>query len=438
MNIRIYPTGKIKWYRRIQKALFFLFSAITFNKYNKNIFKYEVEDKIQNTEVYLDYATLPTIAYFNHFIKRQSDKTTIRLFGLSRFIVSQEIINAYPKGVIRFASTKDNNQKAFNELFESTIRENNKTKYNLTFHLNLSHWHGMLIPLLNIILKYKNKIADISLNLYDDGAEGIVSLEKIKEKYNYSLLEETINHDALQLSKLIKEKVIEINDMLVARYLLGNIFKSHYHLIYDYSNDKALSPLLKNIKTKNTFKKINKISNTKLALDLFNIKDQSLQEILHKSSYGNAFLFIGTTMFNLSNENEKYLTNLHTQAIDEYLNPQSKDYIGNNILFIKGHPNSKKTNALLQARYPQAIHLPENIPVEILYNLGFTPKSVGGFFSTSFLFTQKEKIKSIIFIRDEFNLSIQEEKFFQDQTTAHQIMLRTQSIHESQVRFLSL
>ena len=121
MNIRIYPTGKIKWYRRIQKALFFLFSAITFNKYNKNIFKYEVEDKIQNTEVYLDYATLPTIAYFNHFIKRQSDKTTIRLFGLSRFIVSQEIINAYPKGVIRFASTKDNNQKAFNELFESTI-----------------------------------------------------------------------------------------------------------------------------------------------------------------------------------------------------------------------------------------------------------------------------------------------------------------------------
>lgn len=48
------------------------------------------EQYIKNVEVYLDYATIPTLNYFYHFTENKDDIETIRLFGLGRFNISQK------------------------------------------------------------------------------------------------------------------------------------------------------------------------------------------------------------------------------------------------------------------------------------------------------------------------------------------------------------
>lgn len=44
----------------------------------------------KNVEVYLDYATIPTLNYFYHFTENKDDIETIRLFGLGRFNISKK------------------------------------------------------------------------------------------------------------------------------------------------------------------------------------------------------------------------------------------------------------------------------------------------------------------------------------------------------------
>ncbi|MGY4674142.1 hypothetical protein ACWIWA_01175, partial [Ursidibacter arcticus] len=51
-------------------------------------------DKVQNVDIYLDpYATLPTLNYLFDFLKHKEDKERIRIFGLKRFVIPEDIKN---------------------------------------------------------------------------------------------------------------------------------------------------------------------------------------------------------------------------------------------------------------------------------------------------------------------------------------------------------
>lgn len=361
------------------------------------------EKEIKNVEIYLDYATVPTLHYFYHFVKNSDDKDTIRLFGLGRFSIAQEIIDAYPKGIIRYNTASPADQHQFNETFETLLKENENSKYTLNFHINLFHSWNMLVPLLQIVGKYSHKVENIILNFYDDGSEGVVTLFDIAQKYSKEQLAFIIEKDA---QSFYSDRLAFL-DSNVARYLWDVLFESYYYFLNDtiLQNEK-LAYLSDKIKNKHLLKLdeyINLTSNEKeLFHRLLNINIEELSPIIEVFKQQKVFLFTGTTIFDLPKEKEQGFYHLHINAILNYIHQNGKYFIGEGFhLCIKGHPHQKQLNQRLKESFQNVLMLPDNIPFEVLYLLGCQPDKMGGFVSTSYFSCDKESITDLIFLSNE-------------------------------------
>nr|WP_314740370.1 hypothetical protein [uncultured Haemophilus sp.] len=397
------------------------------------------EQNAKNVEIYLDYATVPTLHYFYHFVKNSNDKETIRLFGLGRFSIAQEIIDAYPQGIIRFVPAFSGDQQQFNQLFESLLKECENTKYNLKFHINLFHSWNMLIPLLHIVGKYRHKVSNILLNFYDDGSEGVVTLFDISQKYSKENLIEIIDTDI----QSFYADTLAFLDPSVARYLWNTLFESHYYLINDsiLQNEK-LSYLKDKIKYYHLLKLDKYINLSTYEKELFNqllgINIHKLTPIIEKFKENKIFLFTGTTIFNLPKESEQAFYHLHINAILNYIHQNGKYFIGKGFLLcIKGHPHQKQLNQRLKESFQNVLMLPDNIPFEILYLLGCKPEKIGGFVSTSYFSCDKDRIADLIFMSTEDAESRGNNDLFNTQYQLRDVMIKLGYITPEKAHFYS-
>ncbi|AKO30250.1 hypothetical protein A6046_03050 [[Haemophilus] ducreyi] len=356
----------------------------------------------QNLEIYLDYATIPSLAYFMHFIQHKDDVDSIRLFGLARFDIPQSIIDRYPANHLFYHNIDNRDLTAvLNQLADILAQENKRFQINL--HLNLFHSIDLFFAIYPIYQQYQHKISTIQLQLYDDGSEGIVtqhSLCKIAD------LEQLILQHKNVLLELLTKGTANVPNPTLLRYLWNNIIDSQFHLISDhFLQHPKLQPL------KRLLKRYTILDFT--CYPRFNAEQkQLLKEILHISNelenllkllkQHNTFLFTGTTAFNLDQEKLDLLTQLHILLLNEHQNPHSTHYIGNNyLLLIKGHANSPALNHTLALHFPDAIFLPANIPFEIFAMLGFTPNKMGGFASTSYINYPTENINHLFFLTSD-------------------------------------
>lgn len=353
--------------------------------------------------VYLDYATIPSLNYFLHFAENSDDKETIRLFGLGRFTVPESIIKKYPSDIIQFYSTKNNHISLLVGKFEEIISNNQNDKWEVEIHLNLMHYLIFLIPFFEKYLKYRNNIECFKLNFYDDGSEGIVNLSKIYELDN---LPELILKEKEQMQSLITK--CHLNCNILTRYFWGEIFPAKYYIF----NSKLLeSDRLSSLKDaigdyeKIDFGRFNKLSKEKqsLVLEFLNIDIEKLNRLKSKLSSKPSFLFVGTTLHAVVEENKQWLHRFHFEMIKQCC-------IENGIFFhdkrdfnffYKGHPNEIELNDKIIKEFDFIEEYPMDIPFEIFFLLGLIPDKVGGFASSILLNFPKECIEDVIFISSQ-------------------------------------
>ncbi|VEI48359.1 Sialyltransferase PMO188 [Actinobacillus equuli] len=58
--------------------------------------------QVQAIDIYIDFATVPSLSYFLHFLKHKHDHQRLRLFSLARFEIPETIIERYEEGIIQF------------------------------------------------------------------------------------------------------------------------------------------------------------------------------------------------------------------------------------------------------------------------------------------------------------------------------------------------
>lgn len=358
------------------------------------------KSSIQNVDVYLDFATIPTLHYFSHFIQKRQDKESIRLFGLGRFEIPQSIINQYPEGIIRFCSTFAGNQSDFHQLFENLLIEKKNEALHFNFHLNLFHAFDMLQPLLEIMAKYPESRKIFTLHFYDDGSEGLVNLYQIKQRYSRQELQEVVDKNVANF----RATPIVMNDLEISRYLWNERIEAHYYFLNDFIlTEPVLAPLKEQIKHCHILNWNAYISASNEEKNLFhqllNIDETRIAQYINNFQNKKVFLFTGTTLFNLEQKDEQWFYLLHVNAILNYIQQAGKWFIGEGFeLCIKGHPHQKALNQRLAETFTTAIHLPDSIPFEILYLLGCKPAKIGGFVSTSYFSCEKESFADLIFI----------------------------------------
>ncbi|MGX2975230.1 hypothetical protein ACWIUH_08005 [Ursidibacter arcticus] len=367
-------------------------------------------DKVQNVDIYLDpYATLPTLSYLFDFFKHKEDKERIRLFGLKRFSIPDDIKNLYSEGKIRFVKIMNLDQTEFNNEFNKLFLEG--SILNFTFHLNLSHSWKLFTPLLEIMNSNPKQIGSVKVHLYDDGSEGAINLYKIRKS------DVDIDAKISEMKSITNIHQLNKLDNPIKIYLWDIFYDAKYHFLEtkELSEEKFI-PLIKAMPNydKINLDAFNELSkeDRNLYLKVVDVSSELIQTI-DKLKDNDIFLFTGTTIFDNRIDIQEKAKKIHITAINNYINPQGKFFIGEGFkLVIKGHPNSNYINNGLRQHFSESIHLPENVPYEILYLLGLRPNKIGGFASTSYFSQKRESIADIIFLTDlntDFNSNIDTE-----------------------------
>lgn len=391
----------------------------------------------QNVEIYLDYATIPSLNYFFHFIHNYQDYDSIRLFGLSRFSISEKIISMYPKDKIFFEKIHDGKQDKFNECFKQ-IAINSDKKLKVNIHLNLAHAFKMIIPLLSIYFQNKNKFYNLELFFYDDGSEGIMNLYNLLSKPH---LEESITYNIEQFKNFEEKQSFSIKENTIARYLWGFFKKSHYYLLNtEILKNKKLLFLKSKIENLNNidFEQYDKFNETQkdLLLEILNIPYSTIQ--IYKNIFSNfkTFIFVGTTIFNQTQKFIYDIENAHINAIKQITTKSGALFKNKNdyLIYYKGHPNATVMNQKIEKEFRHLNIIPSNIPMEILYFLGIKPTQIGGFASTSYFNIEKSIISDLIFITSK-DIKNENNFLLEDQLTLMNIFKELDYISNEQIYF---
>lgn len=361
-----------------------------------------MRNDVQKVEVYLDYATLPTLAYFLHFIEHWQDKETIRLFGLARFSLSEAVLAEFPAGVVQFYAVETYHHPDFNQAFQRLL-ENTTKPLELRLHLNSFHAVAMLRSLWASLNAYSHKLASVKVNLYDDGSEGATNLYQLSQQPDWlaQMLAKPVQ--AVQAYWLSGQRSWAVE--AVFRYRLHHLLPTDYWL-FDPQLLSKFSPLAELKASLPNYQKMPSLTAANLndeqksrLLKLLNLDAEYVQQLVALSNQLPSFLFTGTAVFwDKGYEKSALLEALHTELLQRYLNEAGE----NQLFLFKGHPAAKAMNAALKAKFGQKVgFLPDDIPLEVFFLLGLKPQLVGGFASSSYFNLQPEQIHSAFFITED-------------------------------------
>lgn len=394
---------------------------------------------IQPITVYLDpHATIPSLNYFLHFAENAEDRETVRLFALRRFEIPQKIIDFYPAGIIRTHKFNSLDQSGFYAEF-AKLFEDYPGKLSLSLHINLVHTWKTLSALYQIYQPHLARIEKLEFHFYDDGSEGMVNLFKVKQNHR-------------ELSRLMAESLQAIKHFPNADYqpLFSDEVGRYLWHFYQLTNYSLMSPQQLNetemLPLKQAITHYQAMNLTRyqqlsaeqqaIVLTFLNISPQFIQQVVELFQQNNIFMFIGTTLFENDLTILTQLANLHISAVQQYMHPQGKYYLGEGyVLCIKGHPFSEFVNYRLRETFPNAVFLPENIPFEILFMLGCMPKKMGGFISTSYFSLPKENIADVIFLTEADPIKRESYDIFQGQYHLMQSMLELGLLDQNQIHY---
>lgn len=393
----------------------------------------------QAINIYIDFATIPSLSYFLHFLKHKHDHRTLRLFSLARFEIPETIIEQYETGMIQFSRNQEHNLDQLLEQLRSILSEEEK-QFELHLHLNLFHSLEIFLNLYPIYIKYKNKVNKLVLHLYDDGSEGVMKQYQLGQ--SNSLLQDLAVTKSSLVSLFETGEGAFLHQDLI-RYVWNAVFETHYYLLSDYFLlDEKLQPLRSELVN---YQLLNLSAYRHLSdEDFVWLKqilkiDVTLETIMHKLTAQPVYFFSGTTFFNITFKDKNRLANIHAALIREHLDPNSQLFIGERYLFVfKGHPNSPEINHALREHYPNMIFLPENIPFEVLMLFGFSPEKIGGFASTIHVNSEKSKLANLFFMTSTDEQERHHSDGYMKQYALAQAMLEMKLVTQEQVFYCSL
>ncbi|OAQ15823.1 hypothetical protein F480_03520 [Bibersteinia trehalosi Y31] len=355
--------------------------------------------------VYLDYATIPSLNYILHFAQHFEDQETIRLFGLSRFHIPESVIQRYPKGVVQFYPNQEKDFSALLLALKNILIEvkQQQRKCEIELHLNLFHYQLLLLPFLSLYLDTQD-YCHLTLKFYDDGSEAISALQELALAPD---LAAQIQFEKQQFDELVVKKSFKLS--LLSRYFWGKLFESEYIWFNQAILQKAELQILKqeiSSSRQMDFAIYQQMSDEQkqLVLEILNIDLNKVAYLKQLMENQPSFLFLGTTLFNITQETKTWLMQMHVDLIQQYCLP-SGQFFNNKagyLCFYKGHPNEKEMNQMILSQFKNLIALPDDIPLEILLLLGVIPSKVGGFASSALFNFTPAQIENIIFFTPRY------------------------------------
>lgn len=355
--------------------------------------------------VYLDYATIPSLNYILHFAQHFEDQETIRLFGLSRFHIPESVIQRYPKGVVQFYPNQEKDFSALLLALKNILIEvkQQQRKCEIELHLNLFHYQLLLLPFLSLYLDTQD-YCHLTLKFYDDGSEAISALQELALAPD---LAAQIQFEKQQFDELVVKKSFKLS--LLSRYFWGKLFESEYIWFNQAILQKAELQILKqeiSSSRQMDFAIYQQMSDEQkqLVLEILNIDLNKVVYLKQLMENQPSFLFLGTTLFNITQETKTWLMQMHVDLIQQYCLP-SGQFFNNKagyLCFYKGHPNEKEMNQMILSQFKNLIALPDDIPLEILLLLGVIPSKVGGFASSALFNFTPAQIENIIFFTPRY------------------------------------
>lgn len=398
----------------------------------------ESTTQIQAIDIYIDFATIPSLSYFLHFLKHKHDHQRLRLFSLARFDIPETIIEQYAVGTVQFSRNVEHNIKPLIEQLRSILSQDGK-QFELHLHLNLFHSVEMFLNLLPTYSKYKDKISKIVLHLYDDGSEGVMKQYQLQQS---SSLVQDLALTKASLVSLFENGEGSFSQIDLICYVWNAVFETHYYLLSDYFlADEKLQPLkaeLVNYQLLNLSAYQHLSDEDILWLKQILKIDAELEALMKKLTAQPVYFFSGTTFFNISFEDKQRLANIHAILMREHLDLNSQLFIGEPYLFVfKGHPNSPEINQALREYYPNVTFLPENIPFEILTLFGFAPEKIGGFASTIHVNSKKHKLAKLFFLTSTDEQERNRSDGYNKQYALAQAMLEMRLVSREQVYYCS-
>lgn len=398
-----------------------------------------MRSEVQKVAAYLDYATIPTLAYFLDFIQQWQDKETIRLFGLARFEISDRVLADFPAGVVQFYKVVDTSEPQHFHLAFQSLLENSSKPLDITLHLNAFHSIAMLRTLWRILERYSYKLANIQLKLYDDGSEGAVNLYKLSQ--NADWMNEMLAKPASDVRNYVFSNYRDWDIESIFRYRLHTLLPTTYYL-FDTQILTNFSPLATLESSLPNYQKMPTIVGNSLdaeqtahLLQLLNVESEYIQRLVNLSRQMPSFLFTGTTVFwDKGYEKHELLEQLHAELLIHYTSEQSSLFAGKDLLFLfKGHPASEAMNSRLKEQFSEKFgFLPDDIPLEIFLLLGLKPTLVGGFASTSYFNLAPEQIHSAFFITDDPLGQLAYPHLYQGQSNLREVLLALGHLKQSQ------
>ncbi|WP_150539422.1 hypothetical protein [Actinobacillus vicugnae] len=399
----------------------------------------ESTTQVQAIDIYIDFATIPSLCYFLHFLKHKSDQQRLRFFSLARFEIPSTFIEQNGNDTIHFSRNQDHDITQLLTQLQRFFSQGEK-QFELRLHLNMFHSFEIFLSFNHIYERYKDRISKVSLHLYDDGSEGLMKQYQLQQSHS---LTQDLAETKRALVSLFETGEGSFKHVDLIRYTWHAVFDTRYYLLSDhFLSHENLQPLKAELAD---YQLLNLMEYQHLsATDLLWLKqilkvDADLDMLLQKLNTQPVYFFSGTTLFNINFEHKKRLANIHAALIREHLDPNSSLFIGEPYLFVfKGHPNSPEINKALREHYPDIVFLPENIPFEILALLGFAPAKIGGFASTIHVNSAKQKLANLFFLS---STDEQERNCFDGyikQYAFAQAMLAMQLVNQDQVFYCSL
>lgn len=390
----------------------------------------------QKMEIYLDYASLPSLNMILNLVENKNNKKIERIIGFERFDFNKEILNSFPKERIEFSKVSILDIKEFSDKLYLSI-EKSDTPVDLIIHTNLDHSVRSLLSIFKTLYPLSHKINIEKLYLYDDGSGNYVDLYQHRQENISAILIEAQKKlkDALENRETDADKLHSLT-----RYTWHKIFPTEYILLRpDYLDiDEKMQPLK------------HFLSDTIVSMDLsrfshFSKKQKELflkithfdQNIFNELNIGTknkeykTFIFTGTTTWEKDKEKRLNNAKLQTEILESFIKPNGKFYLGNDIkIFFKGHPKGDDINDYIISK-TGAEKIPANIPFEILMMTNSLPDYVGGIMSTVYFSLPSKNIDKVIFLGSE---KIKNENDAKSQTLS-KLMLMLNVITPEQIAF---
>ncbi|MFZ7157053.1 hypothetical protein ACLS0M_10135 [Avibacterium avium] len=350
-------------------------------------------------DVYLDYATLPSLNMMFDLVEKKDNQQIERIIGFERFNLSEDKLSAFPQGKISFSKVSLKDFTAFSDLLVNKIAQSDEL-VELFIHTNLDHSFYNLPNVLEKLSPIANKFTIKHLYLYDDGSMNYKDLYEHREQDIKKLLASSQNELAKKLASHSNNNELDS----ISRYTWHKFFPTDYILLRpDYLTiDEKMQPLKEFIGNNvsamswSRFEKLSPEQKT-LFLKLVNVDENTLHK-LKNNSEERTFIFTGTTTW--EKDKDKRLANAKTQVkvLEDFLKPDGKFYLGNKIkVFFKGHPKGDEINEYI-LKQTGAENIPANIPFEVLMMTNSLPDYVGGIMSSMYFSLPATHINKVIFL----------------------------------------